>query len=61
MNEKIVIKNEINSKQQKVVDLWIETFKEFKDCFNSPIDAQNLINSFGYSNISLIKIKEFSR
>ena len=59
MNEKIVIQNEMNSKQQKVVDLWIQVFKEFKDCFNSPTDVQNLINSFGHTNLNLIKIKEF--
>ena len=43
MNEKIVIQNEMNSKQQKVVDLWVQVFKEFKDCFNSPTEVQNLI------------------
>ena len=59
MNEKIVIQNEMNSKQQKVVDLWVQVFKEFKDCFNSPTEVQNLINSFGHTNINLVNIKEF--
>jgi hypothetical protein len=49
----------MNSKQQKVVDLWVQVFKEFKDCFNSPTEVQNLINSFGHTNINLVNIKEF--
>lgn len=59
MNEKIVMQNEMNSKQQKVVDLWTQVFKEFKDCFSSVTDVQNLINTFGHTNINLVNIKEF--
>ena len=59
INEKVVLQTEMISRQQKIVDLWMKVYKEFKDCFNSPTEVQNLINSFGSTNTNLFKIKDF--
>ena len=50
--------NENDTKQQKIVDSWLKVFKEFKDCFNSINDVQNLITSFVNTNNNLLKIKD---
>ena len=60
ISEKITTQNDMMLRQQKIVDLWSQNFKEFKDCFNSEKDVQNLINSFGNTNTNLFKIKDFS-
>ena len=51
--------NDLATKKQKVVDSWTKLFKEFKKCFNSINDVQNLITKFSSTNNFLIKAKEF--
>jgi DNA repair exonuclease SbcCD ATPase subunit len=51
--------NDMATKNQKVVDSWTKLFKEFKKCFNSINDVQNLITKFSSTNNFLIKAKEF--
>ena len=58
-NEKHVIENDMMKSQQKIVDSWLQVYKEFKNCFNSINDVQNLINLFGNTNNNLLKIKDF--
>ena len=53
------VQNEMTTKQQKLVDSWIKVFKEFKKCFGSINDVQNLITKFSNTNNSLAKTKEF--
>ena len=58
-NAKHVTENDMMKSQQKIVDSWLKVYKEFKDCFNSINDVQNLINLFGNTNNNLLKIKDF--
>ena len=58
-NVNALTQNDMMNKQQKIVDSWLQVFKEFKDCFNSANDVQNLINSFGNTNNILSKVKDF--
>ena len=58
-NAKHVTENDMMKSQQKIVDSWLKVYKEFKDCFNSINDVQNLINLFGSKNNNLLKIKYF--
>ena len=51
--------NDMATKNQKVVDSWTKLFKEFKKCFNSINEVQNLIKKFSNTNNILIKAKEF--
>ena len=57
-NKNYSIKNDMNLKQKKIIDSWLQNFKEFKECFNSINDVQNLITSFGNTNNNLLKIKD---
>ena len=56
--EKQRAQNEANTKQMKIVDSWLQVFKEFKDCFNSINEVQNLVTSFGNTNHHLFKVKD---
>ena len=58
-NAKHVTENDMMKSQQKIVDSWLQVYKEFKNCFNSINDVQNLINLFGNTNNNLLKIKDF--
>ena len=58
-NAKHVTENDMMKSQQKIVDSWLKVYKEFKDCFNSINDVQNLINLFGNTNNNLLKIRDF--
>ena len=51
--------NDMTTKKQKVVDSWTKLFKEFKKCFNSINDVQNLITKFSNTYNILLKAKEF--
>ena len=51
--------NDLATKKQKVVDSWTKLFKEFKKCFNSINDVQNLITKFSSTNNFLTKAKDF--
>ena len=51
--------NDMTTKKQKVVDSWTKLFKEFKKCFNSINDIQNLITKFSNTYNILLKAKEF--
>ena len=51
--------NDLTTKKQKVVDSWAKLFREFKKCFNSINDVQNLITKFSIANNIFIKTKEF--
>ena len=57
-NKNYSIKNDMNLKQKKIIDSWLQNFKEFKECFNSINAVQNLITSFGNTNNNLLKIKD---
>ena len=57
-NKNYSIQNDMNSKQKKIIDSWLQNFKEFKECFGSINDIQNLISSFGNTNNNLVKIKD---
>ena len=57
-NKNYSIKNDMKKKKKKIIDSWLQNFKEFKECFNSINDVQNLITSFGNTNNNLLKIKD---
>ena len=57
-NSNYSIQNDMNLKQKKIIDSWLQNFKEFKECFNSINDVQNLISCFGNTNNNLLKIKD---
>ena len=66
INENIELKNfsenteiETITKQQNAVDLWLQEFKEFKECYNSPNDIQNLIKKFCLTMENLKNISDY--
>ena len=58
-NEYKVTSTDMNKTQQKIVDSWLQVFRDFRDCFNSLTDVQNLISSFGDTNKTLSTLKDF--
>ena len=66
VSENIELKNlsknieiESTTKQQNAIDLWLQEFKEFKECFNSPNEIQNLIKKFNNTIDNLKNVGEY--